>query len=69
LERLVNHGLIDEKRSRELFDDPQVRTIRVREHFTITDRGNQYLDVIQKLGIGAGLERVATRVGFDLTED
>jgi hypothetical protein len=64
LERLRNRGLIEEKSSYSIFSDRNNRAINVREHFSITDRGQRYLDVLNYKGIGKELENIAKRTGY-----
>jgi hypothetical protein len=64
LERLANRGLIEEKQTSNVFADRTIRDLRLMEHYVITDRGNQYLEVIHKLDVGKALERVALRAGY-----
>jgi hypothetical protein len=59
LERLVNVGLIEEKKGSNLFADGNERWIWVRDHYSLTDRGTQYLEEVQKLGVAEKLRNIA----------
>jgi hypothetical protein len=64
LERLRNRGLIDEVGGNSIFNDRNNRSISVRQHFIITDRGKKYLDALERKGLGKELERVAKKTGY-----
>jgi hypothetical protein len=61
LERLRNRGLIEETNNNSIFNDRNNRTINLRDHFVITQRGNSYLDAINNKGIGEGLAKIAEK--------
>jgi hypothetical protein len=61
IERLRNRGLIEEKMNKLIFSSKNERYINVRDHFLITDRGNKYLDELNKKGLGKELESIAKR--------
>ena len=61
LERLRNRGLLEEYKhnSGSVFDSRENRTIKLRQHFSITDKGKKYLDVVNQKGLGKELEEIA----------
>lgn len=58
LERLRNRGLIEEKNNDSIFNDLSNRSIKAREHFSITERGKKYLTAINQKGLGKALEKI-----------
>jgi hypothetical protein len=66
IERLRNRGLIEEKENKLIFGSENQRRINVRDHFSITDRGNKYLDALNQKGLGEELETIAKRNSYGI---
>ncbi len=64
IERLRNRGLIEEKENKLIFGSENQKRINVRDHFSITDRGNKYLDALNQKGLGKELETIAKRNSY-----
>lgn len=64
LERLVNRGLIEEKTIGKVFADRNERIIPLRQCFSLTPKGEKYLQVVEKKGISQELEKIAFRIGY-----
>jgi hypothetical protein len=64
IERLRNRGLIEERENRLKFNGENQGNINIREFFSITDRGNKYLDALNQKGLGKELETIAKRTGY-----
>lgn len=61
LERLCNRGLIEENVGDKVLNNPQERQVNLRNHFTLTKKGERYLQVVEKMGIGRELEAIVNR--------
>jgi hypothetical protein len=59
LERLRNRGLIDELGGNSIFNDRTERSIKVKSHFMITERGKRYLKALKDKGLGEELKIIA----------
>jgi len=59
LERLRNRGLINELGEDSIFNDRTERPIKVRDYFSITERGKKYLKVLEEKGLATELKRIA----------
>jgi low affinity Fe/Cu permease len=59
LERLRNRGLIDELSSNTIFkDENNGKRINVRDHFSITERGKNYLKALNQKGLDKSLDEI-----------
>lgn len=58
LEKLRNRGLIYELGKTSIFDDRSPRMINVRKHFKITERGEEYLNILQERGLDKELIKI-----------
>lgn len=64
LERLRNRGLVKEIGGNSIFNDRKDRTIKLRDHFSITERGERYLQALTQNKLDRDLRTIAERSGY-----